>query len=299
MNRLFLLLILVFSILEINAECRIDTTYSYKVNGAKRIPLSRVINTYNNLNQLSRVLSQNWDSTQKSWMNINVKSLTYNNKELLTLSRDSSWDKAKSSWKPSIQNTQMYDSLGKFTEKVGQYWFDATSQWVYTSRSLLTYDSICQNYDWITQQWNSTLNEWNNFFRNDYTCKSLVTSTPNCSFTVTNQGQNKVCLQVTNLADCISQTCKNTTLGMNSIVKQSGFVIYPNPNSGQFNIEIKNPQNAINIEFYDLLGHLIHQIKPSEVQTSYSVNLNASNGIYIVRINNGQQNYFSKVTINR
>jgi PKD repeat protein len=128
---------------------------------------------------------------------------------------------------------------------------------------------------------------------------SLVTSNPNCSFTVTNQGQNKVCLQVTNLADCISQTCKNITLGMNSIVKQSGFVIYPNPNSGQFIIEIKNPQNAINIEFYDLLGHLVHQIKPSEVQSQYSVNLNASNGIYIVRLNNGQQNYFSKVTINR
>jgi hypothetical protein len=110
-------------------------------------------------------------------------------------------------------------------------------------------------------------------------------------------GQKKVCLKVTNLAGCISETCKNVTVGISSIEKPSGFKIYPNPSTGNFTIEIENPSNNVSIGVYDLVGNQIKIMEISPNKLFYSIDLKVANGIYLVRVRNWEKVFNQKVIV--
>ena len=68
----------------------------------------------------------------------------------------------------------------------------------------------------------------------------------------------------------------------------NNFLIYPNPSSGNFFLNIFNNEfNDINLEVFNLSGELIEEKflfgKPNK---SYDVNLDLIDGIYIIKINN-------------
>ena len=124
---------------------------------------------------------------------------------------------------------------------------------------------------------------------------SATTTSGNYTFTLTKPEQYKICLKVTNLAGCISQTCKDITVGISDILKPSGFKIYPNPNAGIFTIEIENPSNNSSIEVYNLVGELAKKVE--RVGKVTTLNLDATAGIYFVRVKNGDAVWGQKVTI--
>ena len=107
--------------------------------------------------------------------------------------------------------------------------------------------------------------------------------------------QYNVCLKVTNLAACTSQTCKNVTVGISDISRSSGFKIYPNPNSGSFIIEIENPGKEISIEVYDMMGRRVKRVKM--VEKVIGLDLDVGEGIYLVRVNNGGVVWNQKVMV--
>lgn len=57
-----------------------------------------------------------------------------------------------------------------------------------------------------------------------------------------------VFLKVATTDGCISETCKNLVTGSTFENKINGFKIYPNPNTGNFTIEIDNPEKDVLIE---------------------------------------------------
>ena len=68
----------------------------------------------------------------------------------------------------------------------------------------------------------------------------------------------------------------------------NNFLIYPNPSSGNFFLNIFNNEfNDINLEVFNLSGELIEEKflfgKPNK---SYDVKLDLIDGIYIIKINN-------------
>lgn len=131
------------------------------------------------------------------------------------------------------------------------------------------------------------------------TTDSFTTTNPNYTYTLKNYTPHKVCLTITDAAGCTAQTCKTIALGISKISKSDGFKIYPNPNPGNFIIEIENPGNDLSIEVYNLLGKLIKIVEISTNKLSYSVDLKVANGIYIVRVRNGESVFNQKVTIDR
>lgn len=106
----------------------------------------------------------------------------------------------------------------------------------------------------------------------------------------------KVCLRVTNAAGCFSETCKvlaTTRISYNQL--QGSFKIYPNPNSGNFKIEIENPEKDISIEVYNTIGEMVERIE--KVEKISNINLNVDVGIYLVKVRNGEMKYNQKVSI--
>jgi hypothetical protein len=80
-----------------------------------------------------------------------------------------------------------------------------------------------------------------------------------------------------------------------SLLQKSGFKIYPNPNSGNFTIEIENPANDVSIEVLDMMGK--HVANVERVEKVNNLDLDIADGMYWVRVKNGGAFYNQKVSI--
>jgi PKD repeat protein len=111
----------------------------------------------------------------------------------------------------------------------------------------------------------------------------------------------KACLTVKNAAGCISQTCKEVALSssINSLAKNSGINVFPNPNKGNFTVTIEDPKSDISILVFNLLGDVIKVIDANQFKSNYDVDLNVANGVYLVKITNGGLISTQKITINK
>jgi PKD repeat protein len=109
------------------------------------------------------------------------------------------------------------------------------------------------------------------------------------------------CLTVINSAGCFSQTCKQVSItgGVNNLNKLSGVKIYPNPNKGNFTVTVEDPKSDIAIAVYNLLGELVKTVETTSLKSTYSIDLNVANGVYLVKVTNGGLTSTQKVTINR
>ena len=110
-------------------------------------------------------------------------------------------------------------------------------------------------------------------------------------------GKYTACLKTINTANCFSETCKtiNITVGVSAIPKPHGFKIYPNPNNGSFTIEIENPSKDVSIEIFNLLGERVGRVE--KVGKVNSLDLDVADGMYWVRVKNGDSVWNQKVRV--
>jgi hypothetical protein len=103
---------------------------------------------------------------------------------------------------------------------------------------------------------------------------------------------------VSNIAGCVSETCKevNITGLTTQLIKENGFKIYPNPSQGSFTVEVLNQKGPIVIEVYNSTGQLVYN-KTSQ-QPIVKLDLMVPNGVYLIRVNNGEGLFSQRVTVN-
>jgi PKD repeat protein len=114
-------------------------------------------------------------------------------------------------------------------------------------------------------------------------------------------GKYVVCLTVVNSAGCQSQTCREVAItgGINNLSALTGVTLFPNPNSGNFIITVENPKSDIAIGVYNLIGEMVKTIETSSLKSTYSVDLNVANGVYLVKVINGGLISSQKITVNK
>lgn len=126
------------------------------------------------------------------------------------------------------------------------------------------------------------------------TTDSFTTNISNYTYNLKNNKPIKICLTVTNLAGCNSQTCTTATLSTKSVTQSNNFKIYPNPNNGWFTIYLENENEATAIKVYDALGKSIEIVKKEDM--AYYINAEA--GIYFVKLKRGENIYYQRLFIN-
>lgn len=131
------------------------------------------------------------------------------------------------------------------------------------------------------------------------TTDSIKTTATTYTQIIKSSDQTNVCLIATDISGCSSQTCKNVSVGILSILKTNGFKLYPNPNTGNFTIEIDNPSKDMSIAVYDLTGKLIKTVETSPTKISYLIDLNVANGIYLVKVKNGEAVFNQKIVVSK
>ena len=127
------------------------------------------------------------------------------------------------------------------------------------------------------------------------TTDSAKTSATTYSHTIKSSDQTNVCLTATDISGCSSQTCKNVSVGILKVLKSEGFKLYPNPNNGSFTIEIENPSKDVSIEIFNLLGERVGKVE--KVGKVNRLDLNVADGMYWVRVKNGDSVWNQKVFV--
>jgi hypothetical protein len=97
-----------------------------------------------------------------------------------------------------------------------------------------------------------------------------------------------------------SMIVKFQATSVNTITAAGSFSVYPNPNTGTFNVMVKGFDEIIKLEVFNAQGQLIRQNSiNSEIQgVECKIDLSTSpKGIYFVKANSRSNNWSQKVII--
>ncbi len=150
-----------------------------------------------------------------------------------------------------------------------------------------------QNTVWFKADETATSYKW--YFGNG---DSATASNKDFSYTYSkNPSGYTVCLIAKNAAGCVSKSCKElfASAGISSLSETFGIKIYPNPNLGNFTIEIENPADEGSIEVYNSVGELVKKVE--RVGKVTLVDLDVESGIYLVKVKNGGLIWNKKVSV--
>lgn len=118
----------------------------------------------------------------------------------------------------------------------------------------------------------------------------LWTPGGNTTDSISHDSAGTYCCHVTDANKCRDSLCVTiqSTAGINSIVAGAGQItIYPNPNNGFFQVEIRDYKSGINtaLEVYNVLGEKVYSNYQITKLPNYQINLSSQpNGIYFYRV---------------
>ena len=132
---------------------------------------------------------------------------------------------------------------------------------------------------------------------------SAIASKKEFTYTYSNVSKKyTVCLKVLNAAGCYTKTCKEVAINVAGInlQKSKSFKILPNPNNGNFSIEMNHASVEISIEVYNAAGKLLAIENNLNINglKIYVSNLGLASGFYFIKIVNNENSYYEKIIIN-
>jgi hypothetical protein len=77
-------------------------------------------------------------------------------------------------------------------------------------------------------------------------------------------------------------------------VANSNFYIYPNPNNGQFTLELNNNEEKASVVVYDLMGKIVYSKNGGDNIEKIDISAQPE-GIYFVKVSIGEQVFNEKV----
>ena len=140
--------------------CRVDTTFEYDyIDGTSVKELKhRIITSYNNFNQISSILREDWNSANNAYNKDTRTDYTYNSQGLE--SEKLIFEYRSNTAYLISKSTKVYNSANLLEEEVIQR-APKKFTFIYNGN-----DSITQELD---QSWNSNLNSWQNFLKSERT----------------------------------------------------------------------------------------------------------------------------------
>lgn len=125
---------------------------------------------------------------------------------------------------------------------------------------------------------------------------------PTYEYVNIDEGTFNACLSIINNAGCESESCQDVTISLSGIedITNTVFSVYPNPNNGQFNVQLSNPQDGAQITIMDAQGKIIRTLAANGTSSTYGVDMtDVAAGVYLVQVTNGSTVATERVTISK
>lgn len=126
---------------------------------------------------------------------------------------------------------------------------------------------------------------------------SVSTTTPNYTHVIIKPEHNKVCLKVSNVAGCESQTCKDVTLSIIDIENRQEVHLYPNPNVGDFTLNVPRIGGAYYMEIINDIGKVIYKNEFNQANQTWFLNLDS--GVYLLKLTIGENTFIRRMIVNK
>lgn len=126
---------------------------------------------------------------------------------------------------------------------------------------------------------------------------SVITTSPAYTYPSAPNQNLEICLQVKNLAGCISETCLEATLSSAEIMSPISFRLYPNPSNGILYIELPENNSNVSIEIINPIGQVVLQGILSEALNKIDIPL--MNGMYYLKLTQAGKSHLERIIIYR
>jgi PKD repeat protein len=93
----------------------------------------------------------------------------------------------------------------------------------------------------------------------------------------------------------------NTCVGIGEVNHSNALSIYPNPNTGQFTLELE-ANDVLNLTILNTIGEVVYTMKDLTIDGKYNTSIDLSNvaeGVYYLRLEGNNTNTFKKIVIAR
>lgn len=169
MKQSFILLFSFLTFISVKAECRKDTVYyySFSLYDTEKYLDSRIINTYDNNNNLLEIIGENWNSSGLNWVKASKKSFTYDGSNNQLTQIDASWN--NTAYVNQKKYTWLYDANKNQIQQIYQSWDLATNAWVNGTKNDNTYNANHQILQTTSYTWNAATSSWKESTRSTYT----------------------------------------------------------------------------------------------------------------------------------
>jgi len=127
-----------------------------------------------------------------------------------------------------------------------------------------------------------------------FNCDNMEIVSTNQSFNPTNNGSYAVILNTNNCSDT-SDCFYYNSAELIETIKNTDFIIFPNPTNGCFEIVHSSINQIEYIRITDISGRLIKEFKPISLKNIFIDLTNESCGMYYIQCNNGNLNQTLKV----
>jgi hypothetical protein len=281
-------------------------------NGSDWVNGTQNIFTYDASNNQTSRLYQSWDIN--TWQSDTQDTFTYDgNNNLLTIvtqrrfigselqnaikiifTYDSSnnqtsilYQNWNSNWDNSSLRSFTYDVKNNMTSQLSQNWNGSNFENEY--QDTFTYDDNNNQTSELSQTWNGNIWNINSQRLSFFDVDNFML---NYSYKYWDAGRN-----IVTYGDSTNNYFHTVLTGIKDLAgPDNSITVYPNPNSGNFNINSINP--ICGIEIYNPAGNRVYSDYKLKQQTSKEVDLSRSpKGIYLVKINNGTKKYVRKVVV--
>jgi Secretion system C-terminal sorting domain len=153
---------------DVNTGAEDSVTSDYYVNG-NWVYLERDIYSYDNLNQQTYVISNEWDTASHSWIPYMDFTFTHNAQGKLTSNTMRYWNRGLNNWRNSNQYIYTFDANNNQVNVLYQNWDTVGNAWVGNYQYIKTYDANNKLLTQIKQLWNTGTSAWDNSNRDLYT----------------------------------------------------------------------------------------------------------------------------------
>jgi uncharacterized delta-60 repeat protein len=124
---------------------------------------------------------------------------------------------------------------------------------------------------------------------------AIVPGANSRSFTPESDGSYAVVLTKNNCTD--TSACYSISgLGFDEAESIVNFKIYPNPNTGKFNLSWDNSAKEVHIRILNQLGQKVYDAKVSD--NKHQIDLNVPSGLYFIKVSSGQGKLMRAFVIN-
>jgi hypothetical protein len=251
---------------------------------------------------MTSAIYSNWNSSINAWIYSYKYEYTYDANNNLTSEIYSWWDTGINAWRYNYRYEYTYDANNNLTSEIYSNWDAGINAWIFNYKYEYTYDANNNMTSEIYSWWDTGINAWIFNFKYGYTYNLEV----NVSEIIAPEWYydyvypsiyNELLTEIYYSWDGTDFTINSKEtfyysdiVGINEIIDNSIFTIYPNPANDYIMINV-GLSNMNEIQIFNVYGQCVMSVDTQNNISEYRLDIsNLPAGMYFIRITNDKNN---------